>query len=275
MERFGIPRGKRPRVQVSLDDKERAIARIRGGETKAGISRELGVPESTVRGWVKRAEQRLARETTSQTGSANYSTILAMTLAKPQVTISTKSSASSVISKSSYSSPPLDLKPLKQPQKRNINGHPVTCTQDPVEDSAATSIPIPVPIPVPLPVPPMVSPDSEQQMSAWLHIFNAGILNFTLIASAAVLQARSRGLADRLPLWQIITDFVDEAERNVNANGGWYLEGQPATGHMSARQRPVRVPTKVHSYRRNLKAPPAHITAEDDEDSYTDADVPH
>jgi len=49
-------------------------------------------------------------------------------------------------------------------------------------------------------------------------------------------QARSRGLSDRLPLWQIITDFVDEAERNVNANGGWYLEGQPATGHMSARQ---------------------------------------
>ncbi|EDW56708.1 GM15675 [Drosophila sechellia] len=111
-------------------------------------------------------------------------------------------------------------------------------------------------------------------MSAWLHIFNAGILNFTLIASAAVLQARSRGLSDRLPLWEIITDFVDEAERNVNANGGRYLEGQPATGHASSRQRPVRVPTKVHSYRRNFKAPPAHITAEDDEDSYTDADVP-
>lgn len=68
MERFGVPRGKRPRVQVSLDDKERAIARIRGGETKAGISRELGVPESTVRGWVKRAEQRIAREAAVQQG---------------------------------------------------------------------------------------------------------------------------------------------------------------------------------------------------------------
>lgn len=63
-----MPRGKRPRVQVSLDDKERAIARIRGGETKAGISRELGVPESTVRGWVKRAEQRIAREAAVQQG---------------------------------------------------------------------------------------------------------------------------------------------------------------------------------------------------------------
>lgn len=57
-----MPRGKRPRVQVSMNDKERAIARIRKGETKAGISRELGVPESTVRGWVKRADQRIARE---------------------------------------------------------------------------------------------------------------------------------------------------------------------------------------------------------------------
>lgn len=62
MERTAVPRGKRPRVQVSMDDKERAIARIRNGETKAGISRELGVPESTVRGWVKRADQRMARE---------------------------------------------------------------------------------------------------------------------------------------------------------------------------------------------------------------------
>jgi len=62
MERASVPRGKRPRVQVSVDDKERAIARIRKGETKAGISRELGVPESTVRGWVKRSDQRLARE---------------------------------------------------------------------------------------------------------------------------------------------------------------------------------------------------------------------
>lgn len=62
MERTAVPRGKRPRVQVSMNDKERAIARIRKGETKAGISRELGVPESTVRGWVKRADQRIARE---------------------------------------------------------------------------------------------------------------------------------------------------------------------------------------------------------------------
>jgi len=213
MERFGVPRGKRPRVQVSLDDKERAIARIRGGETKAGISRELGVPESTVRGWVKRAEQRMAREVVGQPGecrmrgfysialwytyhpyrtdTANFPSILAMTLTKPQVTISTRSSASSVNSKSSSSSPPLAFQSLKLPQKRNINGHPVARPpQDYQPNSAAAPIHIPVPIPMPFPMPPVVSSDSQQQINAWLHVFNAGILNFTLIATAAVLQAR-------------------------------------------------------------------------------------
>ncbi|XP_017077809.1 uncharacterized protein LOC108112468 [Drosophila eugracilis] len=277
MERFGVPRGKRPRVQVSLDDKERAIARIRGGETKAGISRELGVPESTVRGWVKRAEQRIAREANVQPGTANFPTILTMTLAKPQVTITTKSSDSSVNSKSSSSSPPLAV---KLPQKRNINGHAVPCPQDPMQNSAPvpvpTNVPIPVPIPMPFPVPSMVSTESQQQIIAWLNIFNAGILNFTLIATAAVLQARSRGLADRIPLWQIITDFVDEAGRNVAANGGQYVE-QPAqqSNRVRTSPRPRRVQTAlpVHPYRGHKKAPPVHITAEDDEDCIADADM--
>ncbi|XP_016947595.1 uncharacterized protein LOC108022901 [Drosophila biarmipes] len=275
MERFGVPRGKRPRVQVSLDDKERAIARIRGGETKAGISRELGVPESTVRGWVKRAEQRMAREAVGQPDAANFPSILAMTLAKPQVTISAKSSASSVNSKSSFSSPPLALKSLKLPQKRNINGHPVARPpQDSHPNPAAAPIHIPVPIPMPFPVPPAPSADSQQQISGWLHIFNAGILNFTLIATAAVLQARSRGLADRLPLWQIITDFVDEAGRNVAANGGQYVEPVPsALDETGPRQRMVQAP--VHPYRGNVKAPPVHITAEDDEDSSTGDEMEH
>ncbi|XP_016928239.2 uncharacterized protein dany [Drosophila suzukii] len=274
MERFGVPRGKRPRVQVSLDDKERAIARIRGGETKAGISRELGVPESTVRGWVKRAEQRMAREVVGQPDTANFPSILAMTLTKPQVTISTKSSASSVNSKSSSSSPPLAFQSLKLPQKRNINGHPVARPpQDYQSNTAAAPIHIPVPIPMPFPMPPVVSSDTQQQINAWLHVFNAGILNFTLIATAAVLQARSRGL-DRLPLWQIITDFVEEAGRNVSANGGQYVEAVPSVlDATSPRQRMVQVP--VHPYRGNVKAPPVHITAEDDEDCSTDAEMEH
>jgi len=93
---------------------------------------------------------------------------------------------------------------------------------------------------MPFPMPPVVSSDSQQQINAWLHVFNAGILNFTLIATAAVLQARSRGL-DRLPLWQIITDFVDEAGRNVSANGGQYVEAVPSVlDATSPRQRPHR-----------------------------------
>uniref|UniRef100_A0A6P4E9T5 Uncharacterized protein LOC108040360 n=1 Tax=Drosophila rhopaloa TaxID=1041015 RepID=A0A6P4E9T5_DRORH len=281
MERFGVPRGKRPRVQVSMDDKERAIARIRSGETKAGISRELGVPESTVRGWVKRAEQRMAREAAGQQSSASYPSILTMALAKPQLAITTKSSASSVNSKSSSPSPPLELKCLKLPQKRNFNGHPVARPLDPLHNPAAASIsiPTPVPLPMPFPVPPIVSTDSQQQINAWLHIFNAGLLNFTLIATAAVHQARARGLADRLSLWQIITDFVDDAGRNVAVNGGQYVEPVPfaplpVTTHLHGRTSPTqRMPMQVHPYRGNLKAPPIHITAEDDEECSTDADM--
>ncbi|XP_017044955.2 uncharacterized protein LOC108090679 [Drosophila ficusphila] len=270
MERFGVPRGKRPRVQVSMDDKEKAIARIRGGETKAGISRELGVPESTVRGWVKRAEQRMARDAAGQSGTNNYSSILAMALTKPQVTISTKASLSSVNSKLCPSSPPLALKSLKLPQKRDINGHSV-------QNPAMAPVSIPVPIPVPFPVPPTISTDSQQQIIAWLHIFNAGLLNFTLIATAAVLQARSRGLADRLPLWQIITDYVDEAGRTAAGIGGQYLKAAPSTLVSSKTQ--LMGPTSprhrmMHGrpFRGKLKNPPVHITAEDDEDGSTDAE---
>ncbi|XP_017123724.1 uncharacterized protein LOC108143703 [Drosophila elegans] len=285
MEVFGVPRGKRPRVQVSMDDKERAIARIRGGETKAGISRELGVPESTVRGWVKRAEQRMAREAVAgQQGSSSYPSILTMAVTKPQAAITTRPSVSSVTLKSSSSSSPLALNSLKLPQKRNFNGHPVprpqVFLQNPADAPIPNPVPVPVPIPMPFPVPPITSTDSQQQMNAWLHIFNAGLLNFTLIATAAVHQARSRGLADRLPLWQIITDFVDDAGRNVAANGGRYIEPLvpashiPVTSQMPGRtsptQRMAQTPVQVHMHRGNLKAPPVHITAEDDEESSTD-----
>ncbi|KAH8401866.1 hypothetical protein KR009_008340 [Drosophila setifemur] len=272
MERFGVPRGKRPRVQVSMDDKERAIARIRSGETKAGISRELGVPESTVRGWVKRAEQRFAREAAGQQSSANsYSSILAMAMAKPQLTI-TNSKPNSI-----SSSPPLALQSLKLPQKRNNNGvavpRPVQASphQKPVE----TAAPVPVvPVPMAFPVPSFDLADSQLQVIGWLHIFNAGILNFTLIATAALLQARSRGLADRLPLWQIIADFVDEAGRNVVANGGSYVVASPpSSNHRVERPTSPRHRQVHHQYRNKFVAARVHITAEDDEDCSTEAEI--
>lgn len=51
-------RGKRPQRNLSTCDKVRAIERIHNGETKASVSRDIGVPESTLRGWYKN-EQKL------------------------------------------------------------------------------------------------------------------------------------------------------------------------------------------------------------------------
>ncbi|KAH8233373.1 hypothetical protein KR026_007290 [Drosophila bipectinata] len=284
MERFGVPRGKRPRVQVSMDDKERAIARIRGGETKAGISRELGVPESTVRGWVKRAEQRMTRDAAVvQQGNSSYPSILAMAMAKPQISITPASATSNGFTPSTVSVPT-----PKPPQKRTSNGHPVprplptpmpltTGLQNqmaPVQLPLplALPVPLPLPMPVPFPVPPHSddSSDSQLRINAWLHIFNAGVLNFTMITTAALLQARARGVADRLPLWQIITDFVEEAGRNVAANGGRYvLEASPSPTASTS----VAATSPRHRQSNSFSAPRLHITAEDDEDESTESDV--
>ncbi|KAL7737854.1 hypothetical protein ACLKA6_006232 [Drosophila palustris] len=245
MERTSVPRGKRPRVQVSVDDKERAIARIRKGETKAGISRELGVPESTVRGWVKRADQRLAREACE----ANET-----------------------------DSPPMQS--LKLPSKRDHTGQKMLPPMTP--NSAIPAMPTmpampaipstPVAVPVPMQLFQQAA-DSQLQLNGWLHIFNAGILNFTLIATAAYLRARMRGTTDRQSLWQIICEYVDEAGRNVAANGGQYVA--PATGmgmglemgssrkHFSPAPPPAPAPMRNNGF----VAPRLHITAEDDEDA--------
>lgn len=64
-------RGKRPLRNLTPNDKVRAIQRIHNGETKASVSRDIGVPESTLRGWCKN-EQKL-RFMCRQLGSENLS----------------------------------------------------------------------------------------------------------------------------------------------------------------------------------------------------------
>ena len=44
---------KRKLSSVSVRDKLSAIERVRKGEAKAKIARDMGVGESTIRGWVK------------------------------------------------------------------------------------------------------------------------------------------------------------------------------------------------------------------------------
>uniref|UniRef100_A0A336LYE8 Protein distal antenna n=1 Tax=Culicoides sonorensis TaxID=179676 RepID=A0A336LYE8_CULSO len=50
-------KGKRPLRHLSATDKIVAIQRIHDGESKASVARDIGVPESTLRGWCKNEEK--------------------------------------------------------------------------------------------------------------------------------------------------------------------------------------------------------------------------
>ena len=44
---------KIPRVAYTLEFKLEALRRVRGGEAIRGVAREIGVPEQSIRNWVK------------------------------------------------------------------------------------------------------------------------------------------------------------------------------------------------------------------------------
>lgn len=50
-------KGKRPLRHLTAGDKIDAIQRIHDGESKASVARDIGVPESTLRGWCKNEEK--------------------------------------------------------------------------------------------------------------------------------------------------------------------------------------------------------------------------
>ncbi|XP_055586424.1 protein distal antenna-like isoform X2 [Uranotaenia lowii] len=50
-------KGKRPLRHLTATDKVDAIQRIHDGESKASVARDIGVPESTLRGWCKNEEK--------------------------------------------------------------------------------------------------------------------------------------------------------------------------------------------------------------------------
>ncbi|KAJ8924231.1 hypothetical protein NQ315_007022 [Exocentrus adspersus] len=49
--------GKRPLRSLSYSEKLSAIRRVHDGESKASVARDIGVPESTLRGWCKNEEK--------------------------------------------------------------------------------------------------------------------------------------------------------------------------------------------------------------------------
>lgn len=50
-------KGKRPLRHLTASDKIMAIQRIHDGESKASVARDIGVPESTLRGWCKNEDK--------------------------------------------------------------------------------------------------------------------------------------------------------------------------------------------------------------------------
>ncbi|XP_012235562.1 uncharacterized protein danr [Linepithema humile] len=65
-----IPRqaGKRPIKPLSAQEKVNAIKRVHDGESKASVARDIGVPESTLRGWCK-AQHKLFSQAKNQSSS--------------------------------------------------------------------------------------------------------------------------------------------------------------------------------------------------------------
>jgi hypothetical protein len=71
-------KGKRPLRHLSACDKIMAIQRIHDGESKASVARDIGVPESTLRGWCKNEEKLrcMSRQSLENAEKLNHSTNL-------------------------------------------------------------------------------------------------------------------------------------------------------------------------------------------------------
>lgn len=64
--------GKRPLRSLTAHEKLDAIRRVHDGESKASVARDIGVPESTLRGWCKNEEKisYLSRQSSPETDEA-------------------------------------------------------------------------------------------------------------------------------------------------------------------------------------------------------------
>ncbi|KAL3285626.1 hypothetical protein HHI36_000158 [Cryptolaemus montrouzieri] len=65
--------GKRPMRPLSTREKLEAIRRVHEGESKASVARDIGVPESTLRGWCKNEDKisLLSRQSSPETDESN------------------------------------------------------------------------------------------------------------------------------------------------------------------------------------------------------------
>jgi distal antenna len=72
-------KGKRPLRHLTATDKIDAIQRIHDGESKASVARDIGVPESTLRGWCKNEEKlrHMSRQSMENADNLNKSATVA------------------------------------------------------------------------------------------------------------------------------------------------------------------------------------------------------
>lgn len=90
--------GKRPLRSLSVHEKLNAIRRVHDGESKASVARDIGVPESTLRGWCKNEDkisylsrQSSSPETDESQSSAKRQKVEELTVQQQPFNLSMKS----------------------------------------------------------------------------------------------------------------------------------------------------------------------------------------
>lgn len=134
--------GKRPIRNLSMDEKLLAIKRVsQGGESKASVARDIGVPESTLRGWCKnekKLEEQIARQSLSpeitdsgepitkkqRVSNSNEAIAFNLTLrSTPTSTSSFSPNSDSSVSMTTENNAPLNLSPKAETPKTSTPAH--------------------------------------------------------------------------------------------------------------------------------------------------------
>ncbi|KAL0118702.1 hypothetical protein PUN28_009397 [Cardiocondyla obscurior] len=106
--------GKRPMRATTPQEKMDAIGRVHTGESKAAVARDIGVPESTLRGWCK-AEEKIRTQLNNVRATGTYEHIL---------TSSSENSDNSLPGSSSRSTPTQNTMPSTSGGAEKVGDEP-------------------------------------------------------------------------------------------------------------------------------------------------------
>lgn len=133
--------GKRPLRSLSAHEKLEAIRRVHDGESKASVARDIGVPESTLRGWCKNENKisYLSRQSSPETDESEPKdkrskledpTMIQpfnLSLKNPSTTFTHTPNSESLYTPVDYSKHDMDTTP-KTPQNLSIKTDTPKCT---------------------------------------------------------------------------------------------------------------------------------------------------